>query len=101
MKKWYKLCPYCGEEIREIAKKCRYCWKRLPENNVEKNKTGEISNWNKPYNAKNNKVIVMTVVWILFLLYSLWELRMILFGIISLIVGIILIIPFIIKISNK
>ena len=31
MKKWYKLCPFCWEEIREIAKKCRFCGEFLEE----------------------------------------------------------------------
>lgn len=35
MKKWYKQCTYCGEEIRVIAKKCRFCWESL-ENEEEK-----------------------------------------------------------------
>ena len=42
MKKWYTLCPYCGEEIREIAKKCRYCHEFLEENE-------KMDEWKKKY----------------------------------------------------
>ena len=31
MKKWYKLCPFCANEIKEKAIKCQYCWEFLPE----------------------------------------------------------------------
>lgn len=34
MKKWYKKCPYCTEEIKKEAIKCRYCWEFILKNNV-------------------------------------------------------------------
>jgi len=38
----YKKCPFCGEEILEIAIKCRYCLSNLSEN-IEDGMTGENS----------------------------------------------------------
>jgi len=40
MKKWYKICPYCGNEIKELAIKCQYCKEFL-------------NNWNE--SKKNSK----------------------------------------------
>ena len=36
MKKWFKLCPYCGTEIKSKAIKCQYCFKFLGEERKEK-----------------------------------------------------------------
>lgn len=31
MKKWFKECPFCANEIKEKAVKCQYCWEFLPK----------------------------------------------------------------------
>ena len=35
MKKWYKECPFCKNEIKKDALKCMYCKKTLPEEKPE------------------------------------------------------------------
>lgn len=30
-----KKCPFCAEEIQDLAKKCKHCWEWLNKNNVE------------------------------------------------------------------
>jgi hypothetical protein len=46
-----KTCPYCWEEIQDIAKKCRYCWEWLEEKENPKVKKNE----NKHKSKKDSK----------------------------------------------
>ena len=36
MKKWFKECPFCANEIKEKAIKCQYCWEFLPKEGEKK-----------------------------------------------------------------
>jgi len=48
MKKWFKLCPYCANEIKEDATKCQYCKEYLDEDSHESEKKVEYKkNWDK------------------------------------------------------
>lgn len=38
MKKWYKLCPYCANEIKNAAVKCQYCGESLKIEEKKENK---------------------------------------------------------------
>jgi len=61
MKKWYKLCPYCWEEIKEIAKKCRFCWEFFEESWEETNKN--VDKFSQKKETTNNKKSFFYLEW--------------------------------------
>lgn len=53
MKKWFKECPFCANEIKEKAVKCQYCWEFLPK---EEHKKEELKKKTKECPFCMNKV---------------------------------------------
>lgn len=74
MKEWYKLCPYCANEIKEWAVKCQYCKEFLKtEDDVKKNLIHENENENiSSWKSKRKRNIIIWIIVIVFLLV-LWR----------------------------
>jgi len=67
MKKWYKLCPFCKNEIKEEAIKCQYCLKFLEwEKNIENQSTP--TKWWKNSNIPR---ILCSIFWIIIIILLL------------------------------
>ena len=68
MKKWYKECPFCKNEIKSNAIKCQYCKEFLDW--ADDKSMSNIKNENKK--SELVKKILYTVVFISFLLLLFW-----------------------------
>lgn len=55
MKKWYKLCPYCANEIRSWAIKCQHCHEDL-QKSFEEDTAKEIKKVKKTENEDENSI---------------------------------------------
>lgn len=62
MKKWFKECPFCANEIKEKAIKCQYCWEFLNTDATEKiqkdNSKDNLTKNKKTSNKETEKDII-------------------------------------------
>lgn len=59
MKKWFKECPFCSNEIKEWAKKCQFCHKFLDNEKTKKETSNWTSSFLKWYFAEEELKIMM------------------------------------------
>ena len=58
MKKGYKECPFCANEIKVGARKCQYCKEFLPEKVIDRDKEEIAEKFNKKKHWNKIKLIV-------------------------------------------
>ena len=57
-----KLCPYCGEEILAVAKKCKHCGEWLDKQNVTSKPTESLHPIDQKGGKKIWKVIIPVII---------------------------------------
>ncbi len=81
MKNQHKNCPFCGEEILAVAKKCKHCGEML-ENNQGSSLIGELEalrnrnksrskHLEKKLNSPSMKLVYLTLSWLFGILFML------------------------------
>ena len=79
MKKGYKLCPFCANEIKEWAIKCQYCEEFLNKDYKNHNTIEEIPQKKKRIGTKVSLTIFVSslTLWLLLLVFafatSFWD----------------------------
>lgn len=69
-----KICPYCGENVANNAKKCRFCWEFLEEKNIEMEEN--LQNEENLFDSKEQKKKIKNITcWKRFWKYILYLLR--------------------------
>ncbi len=69
-----KLCPYCGEKILAIAKKCKHCGEWINSNNCQNPTIGKISGLQKTSNILWLILAIIQICSVYLIIAGIWNL---------------------------